>query len=245
MPHSLRIYRTLKAAGLNEEQSLCIAGIVETAKTEPAIYDREKIIDCLCEAHLPEDLAEVLADVLRNCFYAQRFSIHFDKSALKVRLVRSKMSAATAASFLDALEPCVVSPHSAEIRQPVLHQQSPGRVVMCDFTFLKKPEMQKERRAIVVSARSANATGRCAVVPVSKQRSATPNAMHYEFRPGTYNFFHRTEPVWAVCDHIYTVSLERLWMINLNRRPHPTAQISPQHLAGIRNLLGTALGVER
>src|ERR1039457_6739254 len=100
MPHSLRIFRTLKAVGLNEEQSLCIAGIVETAQTERAIYDREKIIDCLCEGRLTEDLAEVLTDALRNCFYAQRFSIHFDKSALKVRLVRSRMSAATAASFL-------------------------------------------------------------------------------------------------------------------------------------------------
>src|SRR5258707_6809522 len=180
MPHSLRIFRTLKASGLNEEQSMCIAGIVEAAKTEPAIFDREKIIDCLCDAHLTEELAEVLTDALRNCFYAQRFSTHFDKSALKVRLVRSKMSVGSAGVFLDALEPCVASPHTAEIRKPVLHQQSAGRVVMCDFTFLKKPEMQKERRAIVVSARSANATGRCAVVPVSKQRAAVANALHYK-----------------------------------------------------------------
>src|SRR3979490_2926006 len=115
MPHSIRVFKTLKAAGLNDEQSLAIAGIVESAKTEPAVYDREKIIDCLCDARLTEDIAEVLTDALRNCFYAQRFSTHFEKSALKVRLVRSKLSAAMAGSFLDALEPCVATPLTAEI----------------------------------------------------------------------------------------------------------------------------------
>ncbi|HET9718300.1 MAG TPA: type II toxin-antitoxin system PemK/MazF family toxin [Pseudolabrys sp.] len=245
MPHSLRVYKCLKALGISEERSLAIADVIETAKMEPSIFNGEKIVDDLCDAGFSEDLAEVLRDALRTCFPSQRFRAHFDKVRLKTRLVRANMPAAIAEPFLNALDAAVIAPRHAEIRQAVQHQPSPGRVVMCDFTFLKKPEMQKERRAIVVSARSENYTGRCAVVPVSKLPSITPNPHHYEFAPGTYPFFHATEPVWALCDHIYTVSLERLWMVNVNRRPMTAAAISRQHLMEVRNLLGTALGVQR
>lgn len=242
MPHALRIYKSLKAAGLSEPQAMCIADEVERARGIAAIYDRYSIIDRLCDGGLTEDLSESLCDILRNCYVAQRFSTHFKPVSLKTNLVRAKMTAAQAEMLLAAVDPCVVSPRSSERRQPVKHQLPPGRVVMCDFTFLQKPEMQKERRAIVVSARSPNATGRCAVVPVSKLKAAIPNPAHFEFIPGTYPFFHKTAPVWAICDHIYTVSLDRLWMVNVGHRPDTSAAVSPQHLADIRKLLGTTLG---
>ena len=242
MPHALRIYKSLKVAGLTDIEAMCIAEEVERARSEPAVYDREKIIDRLCDGGFAEDLSESLCAVLRNCYLAQRFSAHFKPTPLKTNLVRSKMTAATADALLAAIDSCVVSPRTFERRQPVIHQPSPGRVVMCDFTFLRKPEMQKERRAIVVSARSSNATGRCTVVPVSKLMAAIPNPAHYRFSPAAYPFFHKSEPVWAICDHIYTVSLERLWMVNISHRPAPSAAISAQHLADIRALLGTTLG---
>jgi uncharacterized protein YifN (PemK superfamily) len=244
MPHSLKIYKCLKASGLADAKALCVAEEIESSKVASAVYDRESIIDRLCDGEFTEDEAEVLTDAIRNCYYAQRFSTHFNIVVLKTRLVRSGIAAPLASVFLDALDTCVVSPRTAERRQPVIHQPSPGRVVMCDFTFLRKPEMQKERRAIVVSARSSNATGRCAVVPVSKLRAAIPNPAHMEFVPGTYSFFHKTEPVWAICDHIYTVSLDRLWMVNVGpkNQPDPGAAISAPHLADIRKLLGTTLG---
>jgi uncharacterized protein YifN (PemK superfamily) len=221
---------------------MCVAEEVERARADLAVYDREDIIDRLCDSGFTEEMSEAICSVIRNCYVAQRFVVHFKPVPLKTSLVRSHMVAATAQAFLDAIDPCVVSSRTSERRQPVIHQPSPGRVVMCDFTFLRKPEMQKERRAIVVSARSSNATGRCAVVPVSKLKAAIPNPAHYEFTPGTYHFFHKTEPVWAICDHIYTVSLERLWMVNVGHRPDPAAAVSPQHLAAIRGLLGTTLG---
>jgi uncharacterized protein YifN (PemK superfamily) len=245
MPHALRVFKCLRAHGLPDDQALAVAGIVETAKSAGAIYDRERIVDDLCDASFTEERAEAIRDVLRNCFLSQRFSVHFDRPALKFSLVRAGWTGVVAEAFLNAVSPSVATPRNAEVRQPVQHQQSPGRVVMCDFTFLLKPEMQKERRAIVVSARSPNATGRCAVVPVSKLESTTPNPHHFKIEPGTYPFFHATEPVWAVCDHIYTVSLERLWMVNVDRKPAPTAMINAEHLTAIRNLLGTSLGVER
>jgi len=243
MPHALRVYKSLKSFNLPDAHAMAVASVVEEAKSNPAVYDREAIVDRLCDAGLSEPLAESFRDALRNCFASQRFSTHFNVAGLKVNLVRAGLSAADADSFLASISPCVTTPRHAEIRQSVRHQPAPGRVVMCDFTFLMKPEMQKERRAIVVSARSPNATGRCAVVPVSKLPAATPHPHHYQFDGGSYPFFHKSAPVWAVCDHIYTVSLERLWMVNVNHRPMSDAAVTPQHLAAIRNLLGTALGV--
>ncbi|MET4846100.1 type II toxin-antitoxin system PemK/MazF family toxin [Bradyrhizobium japonicum] len=247
MPHALRIYKALKTAGLSDAESMCVAEEIERARQDPAIYDRESIIDRLCDGGFTEEKSETICAALRNCYFAQRFRTHFQPVKLKTDLVRAKISAPLAEALLGAIDPCVVSLRTAERRQPVIHQLPPGRVVMCDFSFLRKPEMQKERRAIVVSARSSNATGRCAVVPVSKLRAAIPNPAHYEFTPGTYRFFHSTEPVWAICDHIYTVSLERLWMVNVgpHHRPDSSAAITAQHLAGIRDLLGTTLGYTR
>jgi uncharacterized protein YifN (PemK superfamily) len=242
MPHALRIYKSLKAASLPDAQAMRIGEEVERARADLAVFDREAIIDRLCYSGFAEELSESICSTLRNCYVAQRFLTHFKPVPLKTDLVRSKMPVAIAEAFLAAIDPCVVSPRTFERRQPVIHQPSPGRVVMCDFTFLRKPEMQKERRAIVVSARSPNATGRCTVVPVSKLRAAIPNPGHYEFKARTYPFFHKSEPVWAICDHIYTVSLERLWMVNIGHRPDTSAAISAPHLADIRRLLGTTLG---
>jgi uncharacterized protein YifN (PemK superfamily) len=242
MPHALRIYRCLKTGGLVDRQAMCLAEEVERARADDAIFDRQSIIDRLCDTGFTEDLSESLCLVLRNCYLAQRFATHFKPVALKTSLVRAKMPAFLAEDFIAALDPCVVAARTSGRRQPVLHQLPAGRVVMCDFTFLRKPEMQKERRAIVVSARSPNATGRCAVVPVSKQKATIPNPAHFQFAPGAYSFFHKSEPVWAICDHIYTVSLERLWMVNIGGTPAPAAAVSAQHLAEIRTLLGTTLG---
>jgi uncharacterized protein YifN (PemK superfamily) len=242
MPHALRVYKSLKAAGLPDERAMCLAEEVEHARSNDVVYDRESILDRLCNGGFTEDLAESVCVVLRNCYLAQRFKTNFKPVPLKTILVRSTMPSNVAEAFISSIDACVVSARTSERRQPVNHQLPPGRVVMCDFTFLRKPEMQKERRSIVVSARSSNATGRCAVVPVSKLKAAIPNPAHYEFTPGTYPFFHKTEPVWAICDHIYTVSLERLWMVNIGHTPAPSAAISASHLANIRTLLGTTLG---
>lgn len=47
MPHALRIYKALKAAGMAEPQLMCIAE--EGARQDDAIYDREAILDRLCD----------------------------------------------------------------------------------------------------------------------------------------------------------------------------------------------------
>jgi uncharacterized protein YifN (PemK superfamily) len=243
MPHALRIYKTAKVLGFGDKQAMCIANVVEHSKGEQCVFDQEKIIDDLCDAGVPELQAEVLAEALRNCFLNQRFATHFDASKLKLRLVRAGLAAPTAEQFLAALEPSISTLKTAEVRVPVKYVPGPGRVLMCDFTHLKKPEMQKERRAIVVSTRSASGSGRCTVVPVSKLPANEPNPHHFEFPGGSYPFFHSSDPVWAVCDHVYTVSLDRLWAVNVALKPQPNARISEEHLAEVRKLVGTGFGI--
>lgn len=250
MPHSIRVFRALRTTNFSEPQALAVAAVIESARTDEQHFDREATIDSLCDAGFSEVQAEAIAEATRNCFGTQRFATWFDKGALKASLVRAKFGpagapsyAAIADAFLTAIEPCVVTSTSSEPRLRIQHHPTAGRVVMCDFRHLKKPEMQKERRAIVVSKRSSHSPGRCAVIPVSKTEAHEPHPHHYEFAPGKYPFFHQTEPVWAVCDHIYTVRLDRIWVVNVGRRPQPAAAISAEDLAAIRALLGTVLGV--
>jgi uncharacterized protein YifN (PemK superfamily) len=113
---------------------------------------------------------------------------------------------------------------------------------MCDFGYLMPPEMQKERRTIVVSTRSGSGRQRCAIIPVSMTPSRIQNRHHLEFQAGRYPFFHPQNPVWAVCDHVYTVALERLWQVNIDRRPH-IPHIGDDDLREVRNRIGMALGI--
>jgi uncharacterized protein YifN (PemK superfamily) len=147
-----------------------------------------------------------------------------------------------AAALLAAIDPCVTTGRDAEVRAPIPHVPSAGRVVMCDFTFLAKPEMQKQRRAIVVSKRFASIKRRCKIIPVSKDPSNAGHPLHHEFPAGSYSFFHATEPVWAVCDHVYTVGLHRLWQINVARKP-VLPLIAEADMTAIREMLGTSFGV--
>ena len=240
MPHSLRVYRALKAAAVDEERAIAVAMVTSSAQEPPGIYIFDDVVGVLCDGGFAEPLAEAVARTMAACFPSERFRMSFGRSAQKVALVRSGMAAGCAEALLNAIDPCIRCGRDQEIRAPIQHTPSQGRVVMCDFRFLRKPEMQKERRAIVVSKHKA--IGRCVVVPVSKDPSNAGHPLHYEFQAGAYPFFHQADPVWAVCDHLYTVSLERLWQVNVNRRPTMPA-LSEAHLEAIKALIGTGVGI--
>ncbi|MGA4551206.1 type II toxin-antitoxin system PemK/MazF family toxin [Methylorubrum aminovorans] len=243
MPHAFRMFKAMSDLGFAQGEALAVGGLMEISRHPDTRFDGEACLDRLCEGGFAEEAAEAVASALRHCFLSEKATAQYERTKLKTALVRGGIAAAKADAFLTTLEGSVVTRRTAEVRRPVPHAPSPGRVVMCDFTYLVKPEMQKERRAIVVSSRSAGAAGRCTVVPVSKSPPRENNTHHFRFEPGTYPFFHQTDPVWAVCDHIYTVSLVRLWQVNVNRRP-ALPSISPAELAGIRALLGTVLGLD-
>jgi uncharacterized protein YifN (PemK superfamily) len=237
----LRIYKMLKGSGFSEQQSMSIAEIVAASTMLGSRYDQDHVIDTLCDSGFEEVTAESISAALRGCFASERFGVAHIKGPLKVSIVRAGIAAPLADAILEAIDPCVVAPRTNEVRAPILYTPAPGRVVMCDFTFLMKPEMQKVRRAIVISRRATVDPMRCTVVPVSMSPSIQPNPHHYEFAPGSYPFFHARNPVWAICYHIYTVALIRLWKININHRPE-LPQISNKELTDVRGLASKHLG---
>jgi uncharacterized protein YifN (PemK superfamily) len=231
----------LRAIDFTEAQSLAMASVIEQAKTEAVPFDREAILDRLCATELSEAFAECFCDIARATFPSERFRCKFYRIPLKTALVRAKVPAVAAEALLDAVEPCVLALKTKEVRLPIPHSPGAGRVVMCDFRFLKVPEMQKERRAIVVSSRQTRDPGRVTLIPVSMTPPYAGDNCNFEFAPGSYPFFHQANPVWAVCDHVYTVSLSRLWQINVGLRP-VTPAISAADLASVRQLVATNLG---
>jgi uncharacterized protein YifN (PemK superfamily) len=231
----------MNALGFTESQSSSFAGIIELARTNSGRYFNDKTVDYLFDGGFNERQAQALAPVLRNCFSSEIFSIHFDEAALKFDLVRASITSIQADGILLAVSPAVVTRRDAYPRVPIRYVPSPGRVLMCDFTHLAYPEMIKERRAIVVYRGSSH---QCAVVvPVSKKETNEGNPKYHKFHASSYPFFHKEQPVWAICDHVYTVSLIRTWQIVVLKRPS-IPSISVSDFAEIKRLLGTSLGLQ-
>lgn len=241
MSHAFRIYKELKLLGFTEEQSVAVATIVERGGSADAEFLAERTLDSLFEAGFDESKSEAIGNVLRNCYPSEKFRTHFDGAALKFRLVRSKFSGAYADKFLAAIIPAVATHRDAFPRVAIKFAPGPGKIVMCDFNHLAKPEMVKERRAIIISNRNPSSSNRCVVVPVSMNGSNEGNKKYHKFEAGKYPFFHPKKSVWAICDHIYTVSLQRIWQVNVSGKPS-IPHISESDLASVRQLVGHTLG---
>ena len=117
-----------------------------------------------------------------------------------------------------------------------------GMVIMCDFHGLIAPEMVKERRVIVISPKDYNRRGRATVVPVSMSEPRTILDHHHKFDPGAYAFFHPTNPVWAICDMVYSLSFSRMSLVYFDGQPQK-AMISYDDLIAIRRLVAVTLGM--
>jgi uncharacterized protein YifN (PemK superfamily) len=101
-----------------------------------------------------------------------------------------------------------------------------GRILMCDYDMARvPPEMEKTRRAVVISPRSYNARhgrgpGRCIVVPFSATNPAwriTPADVPFD--ANSYECL--TVATWAVCSAIMSVSHDRLDRVPIFRRHMP------------------------
>lgn len=170
MPNGIRVYTSLRGAGLVDAQALAISSVVASAQAPLSRFRRDEVIDVFCDAGFTEHAAETLADTLAHCFPSERFLRRFEPTALKTAMVRAALAPAICDSLLSSIALCILTPTRAEVRAPVRRPPNPGQVVMCDFRHLTPPEMQKERRAIVVSNQAASGVGRCTLVPVSMAR---------------------------------------------------------------------------
>ncbi|QBJ80539.1 type II toxin-antitoxin system PemK/MazF family toxin [Aquitalea sp. USM4] len=86
-----------------------------------------------------------------------------------------------------------------------------GTIVICDFDFLKAPEMVKRRPAIVVSPRLRQRDNLCLIVPCSTTEPRRIMPYHYLLRmddplPHPYD----SGEHWVKCDMLYTVATSRL-----------------------------------
>lgn len=97
----------------------------------------------------------------------------------------------------------------------------PGQVLICDYgpnpdditgrgvtkgPLAVKPEIWKERHAVVVSTTN----GAAIVVPFSTKTPEVVRRCHVLIKAGTYTVFDQTEDSWAKCDLIESVSYKRL-----------------------------------
>jgi len=103
----------------------------------------------------------------------------------------------------------------------IQYAPSAGMVLMCDFSQygFKPPEMVKERRCVIISAKTYNKRHkRCTLVPVSL---STPHETTYciQTTPGKYDCFHPVQPCWILCDMPYTLDWRKLWFVQAHGRP--------------------------
>ena len=95
-------------------------------------------------------------------------------------------------------------------------QPNPRTVVYCDFAGYVKPEIVKRRPVVVLSAHKRNSR-LVAVVPLSTTRPNPVETYHCRLRRNPLPNGDVTE-VWAKCDMVAVVSLQRLDLIPTGRR---------------------------
>ncbi len=121
--------------------------------------------------------------------------------------------------------------------------QEPGRYMMCDFSGLKEPEMNKVRPVIVTSPRLPNRSEIVAVVPIS----LTAPAKEMPFVVRLSKNYHPMEqddlPCWAKCDMLLNIGRFRLDGFKVGRRKWECPQVIGADLDAVRAGVLHALGL--
>ena len=242
MPHAFALYKELKTIPFPDNQCLVVASVIEHARSGvgDGRFSPNSIIHNLVAAGFTNSVASAMTQALRACFWREQHASKFIKTDIKFDLVRSGMASNIADAFLDCLEPCVLARKDHSLRVGIHKHPGASTVVMCDFRFLRVPEMQKERRAIILCQPQKPEAGRCVVVPVSMSPPRQHNVHHVEIAPGQYPCFHRTNSVYVVCDHVYTVSFSRVWQVNVGRAPS-MPKLKPPDFARVQASIRGAL----
>jgi uncharacterized protein YifN (PemK superfamily) len=127
---------------------------------------------------------------------------------------------------------------------PLTFHPGPGAVVICDFsTGFRPPEMVKVRPVVVISPRRRT-TQLATVVPLSSTAPIPVEPWHYRLPPNVYP--PARGPIWAKCDMVATVSLDRLDRVRVKSggtRTYQTFQLGDADLAAILTAVKAALGL--
>lgn len=103
-----------------------------------------------------------------------------------------------------------------------------------------EPEFYERHPAVVIRAASA-LNGICSVVPITSTAPASAdNPFKVKLSENPYRIGRRTHPnVWAVCDHVCTVHVNRLHLVEMPGGRKGWETVPPKDMAAI------ALGVQR
>ncbi len=122
-----------------------------------------------------------------------------------------------------------------------------GAVLMCDFdTGFRPPEMVKCRPVVILSHRHREV---CTLVPLSGTEPKPIEACHHEMSPESLPTKFRSEKMWAKCDMVTTVALDRLDRVHEGRnaatgqRSYFTGCVVDSDLNAIRRCVLHVLGL--
>jgi uncharacterized protein YifN (PemK superfamily) len=129
---------------------------------------------------------------------------------------------------------------------PLQFQPKPRSIVVCDFTGFKEPEIIKRRPVVVLAVHKRNSK-LVTVVPLSTTAPDQIEAHHYRLKQNPIPGEQATE-VWAKCDMLAVVSIERLDLVRTARGPdgkrqYLRLQIGQDQFDAIRRGVASALGL--
>ena len=116
-----------------------------------------------------------------------------------------------------------------------------GCVLMCDFYGYVEPEIIKARPIVIVSPKHISRGGLYTVIPLSTTAPDPVEKYHYKLLKDPIP--NSNEEVWAKCDMVCTVCVERLDRFKVGHRAWKTSAISDEELAAIQACMKYALGI--
>ncbi len=117
-----------------------------------------------------------------------------------------------------------------------------GMVVACDFVGYKAPEIIKVRPVVIISPTHLSRPGLYTVVPLSTTPPDPVQPYHYKLIGSP--FPHDKSEVWAKCDLVASVSIERLDRIKISRGNYEVFYVSMEQVRKIRICAAISLGVD-
>ncbi|MGB8326467.1 MAG: type II toxin-antitoxin system PemK/MazF family toxin [Steroidobacteraceae bacterium] len=129
---------------------------------------------------------------------------------------------------------------------PLQFQPKPRSIVVCDFSGFIEPEIIKRRPVVILAVHKRNSK-LVTVVPLSTTAPDQIEAHHYRLRQNPIPGEQATE-VWAKCDMLAVVSIERLDLVRTARGPdgkrqYLRLQIGQDQFDAIRRGVASALGL--
>lgn len=116
-----------------------------------------------------------------------------------------------------------------------------GAVVMCDFHGYVAPEIIKVRPVVIVSPKHIVRHRLYTVIPLSTTAPDPIEKYHYRLMKDPIP--NSNTEVWAKCDMLCTVCVDRLDRFKVGRNAYKTSAVTEQELEAIQQCMKYALGI--